>query len=316
MPAIFPLRLVSVARLFTAGLLSLGLTAAPITFNGATGDITSKAVFAKKGGDKGGGNGRGGGRDRGDRDRGDRGGKSDRSSSSGDRGKGSAGNHRSLSETFEDVRSGRAFGFGQEDRRIERAKDRYGKGLVQKGNRPNRDLSTDPDRSRIAHRFSKTQTDELIGRGWKTDKSVDGFVNHGDRVRTMVALAKALGYDASVGALQANFGTPMENGIAVLQDELAAARAEAETDPDAALRVQELEAELAAAIENAKPGKETTGDWAIADLDVNDDGVVDRADLAALGDIQKEDDDGQTDFEDGVAEDDENDETTVEASLN
>ena len=316
MPTIFPLRLISVARLFAAGVLSLGLTAAPITFNGATGDIASKAVFAKKGGDKGGGKDRGGGRDRGDRDRGDRGGKSDRSGGSGDRGKGIAGNHRSLSTTFDDVRSGRAFGFGQKDRRIERAKDRYGKGLVQKGNRSSRDLSTNPDGSRVAHRFTKKQTDELIGRGWKTDKSVDGFVNHGDRVRTMVALAKALGYDASVGALQANFGTPMENGIAALQDELAAAKAEAETDPDAALKVQELEAQLATAIESAKPGDEAAGDWATADLDVNDDGIVDRADLAALGDIQNEDDDDQTDIEDEVADDDENDETTVEASLN
>jgi hypothetical protein len=41
----------------------------------------------------------------------------------------------------------------------------------------------------------------------------DGFANHGERVETFVAIAKALGYDANVGAQQANFGTPQERGI-------------------------------------------------------------------------------------------------------
>ena len=42
--------------------------------------------------------------------------------------------------------------------------------------------------------------------------------NHGKRVSTFVQIAKKLGYNASVGALQANFGTPQETGIKSLQD--------------------------------------------------------------------------------------------------
>jgi hypothetical protein len=108
-------------------------------------------------------------------------------------------------------------------------------------------------------------------------RSDAGFKNHGERTRTMVELAKRLGYGARVGAHQANFGTPFENGIADLQAQLA----EAEAAGNQA-EVERLEGELAEAIENAKPGRGPDDSWATADLDVNDDGVVDKRDLDAL----------------------------------
>lgn len=283
----------SCSRLIGASLLCLGLAAAPVTFDSGRLDVEPKAAAAKKGGDKGGG--KGGGKDRGGRDRGGKDKSSGKSNSSGNSGKSSVG-------AANGSRGGNAFGKEQKDRRIEQAKDRYGKTQKKAGRSSKVSIASDPDSKRVAHRFSKAQTDDLIGGGWKTDKSVDGFVNHGDRVRTMVKLAKALGYDASVGALQANFGTPSENGIAALQDELAVARGEAEIDPEAASKVADLEAELALAIENAKPGQGPVSDWAVADLDVNDDGIVDRTDLAALGDLRDEDDipsdDGDEDRDD------------------
>lgn len=71
----------------------------------------------------------------------------------------------------------------------------------------------------------------------------EGFANHGDRVSTLVAIAKALGYEAEVGANQANFGTPQERGLA--------------------------------------PADRAT-DWQTANLDVNRDGVVNAKDLDAV----------------------------------
>ena len=112
-------------------------------------------------------------------------------------------------------------------------------------------------------------------------RSDGGFKNHGERTRTMVELAKRLGYGARVGAHQANFGTPFENGIADLQAQLAAAKTAGNQ-----AEVERLEHELAQAIENAKPGKGPDDSWATADLDVNDDGVVDKRDLDALDELQ------------------------------
>jgi hypothetical protein len=82
-----------------------------------------------------------------------------------------------------------------------------------------------------------------------------GFKNHGERTKTMVELAKRLGYGARVGAMQAKFGTPFENGIAELQAQLAEARARGDQ-----AEVDRLEAELADAIARAKPGKGHLGD--------------------------------------------------------
>ncbi len=79
----------------------------------------------------------------------------------------------------------------------------------------------------------------------RTEQSLaaDGFRDHGERVRTYVAIARALGYPADVGALQAN----------------------------------------AAMFEKGEAEPVGSKDWRNVDLDVNGDGVVDKADLAALG---------------------------------
>ena len=128
-----------------------------------------------------------------------------------------------------------------------------------------------------AYGLAPDETKKLIERGWKGPKTQTGFKNHGQRTRTMVELAKRLGYSPRVGAMQANFGTPFENGIADLQDQLAAARAAGNQ-----AEVERLEAKLDAAIRAAKPGKGPDNSWATTDLDVNDDRTVDARDLEAL----------------------------------
>ena len=133
------------------------------------------------------------------------------------------------------------------------------------------------DNLRNGHRPGREARDDRMTEA--KGRSAAGFKNHGERTRTMVELAKRLGYGARVGAHQANFGTPFENGIADLQAQLAEAR-EAGNQAE----VERLEGELAEAVENAKPGKGPNDSWATADLDVNDDGVVDKRDLDALDD--------------------------------
>ncbi|MEQ8639740.1 MAG: hypothetical protein RIE31_03910 [Alphaproteobacteria bacterium] len=100
---------------------------------------------------------------------------------------------------------------------------------------------------------------------WRASSTATGneFRNHGQRVRSMVAIAKALGYPASVGALQGNFGTPQE---ILNDDELVAFFA---GNPDG---------ETMQKILAAKPGSDS-GAWATYNLDVNNDGVVDSIDL-------------------------------------
>jgi hypothetical protein len=80
------------------------------------------------------------------------------------------------------------------------------------------------DRGR-AYGLAPNETQALIERGWKGPKTQDRFKNHGQRTRTTVELTKRLGYSTRVGALQANFGIPFENGVTDLQDQLAEARA-------------------------------------------------------------------------------------------
>lgn len=131
-----------------------------------------------------------------------------------------------------------------------------------------------------------TATAALIDGGWeKPGKTADGFANHGERVSTMVALARALGYSPSVGAMQANFGTPQENGLIGPQA------------GDGTLDPAEREV-LEQAIADAKPGNGPASGWETVDLDVNGDGVVDKEDLdLALAGETGEEDGGPT--EDG-----------------
>ena len=191
----------------------------------------------------------------------------------------------SVDEFMGKVGKGHAFGRGSHGARMDEAKGRYRDALEAPGRTRTQvpagfTKQHGPDLNRgAAYRLTPDETQALIDRGWKGPKTQDGFKNHGQRTRTLVELAKRLGYSGRVGAMQANFGTPYENGIADLQDQLAEARAagnEAE--------VERLEAELEAAIVAAKPGKGPDDSWAAADLDVNDDRTVDARDLEALDD--------------------------------
>jgi hypothetical protein len=185
---------------------------------------------------------------------------------------GTAGGPHDLNEFLDGVRNGKAFGLERRDERIVEAKGRYREAL----GKPGQGVGHAEARA-VAHGFSFEETTTLIERGWKSPARAAGFRNHGERTRTMVELAKQLGYGARVGALQANFGTPFENGIADLQEQLAAAE-QAGDEAEA----ERLRGELATTIEEAKPGAGPDDGWASADLDVNDDGVVDRRDLETL----------------------------------
>jgi len=282
-------------QLLLTSAVALVLTALPLGLSTDGPSLSWHAAIAKDGGGGngqggGGGNGQGGGHggDHG-RDASERGGP--------DRGPGSRGHayehdigrggpaggangYHDVSEFVDSVRSGKAVGLEHRDERIDQARGRYGAAL-EKANRDKHGgygLNSGDEIGPVAHRFSPEETKALMERGWKGPAArTAGFRNHGERVRTMVELSKRLGYGARVGALQANFGTPYENNIAALQAELADAQAAGDQ-----AEAERLEAELAEAIENAKPGMGPDDSWATADLDVNDDGVVDEGDLEAL----------------------------------
>jgi len=278
--------------------LALVLTTLPLGMSADGPALNWQTAFARGGGSGGdgpggGGNGQGGGHGGGGgehgRDASERGGPDRGPGSRGhayghSRGQGGqAGNasgYHDLNEFVDSVRSGKALGLDRRDGRIDQARGRYGAALGkahqarQAGYGPGAHDQIGP----AAHRFSPEETKALMERGWKGPAArTAGFRNHGERVRTMVELSKRLGYGAHVGALQANFGTPQENNIAALQDQLAEAQA-----AGSLAEVERLEAEIAEAIENAKPGVGPDDSWATADLDVNEDGVVDKGDLDAL----------------------------------
>ena len=147
---------------------------------------------------------------------------------------------------------------------------------------------------RTVHTFSAHQVKGLVGNKWKSANLVGpGFKNHGQRVSTMVGIAKALGFGAWVGAMQANFGTMQELQGAVTDAQAdvnaaiaalaAAVGAEAIAEATANLAAaQKALAEAEATLADPKPGFGPKGAWASIDLDVNLDGVVDTQDLEAL----------------------------------
>ena len=289
----FPKR-VRLDQLLTTSALALLLTTLPIGIEAGAPSLHWQAALAAgggggggPGGGGGGGGGPGGGGGHGGehgKGPGERGGPDGfpgsgghafgRDAARGGPAGGGPGYH-DLGEFVDSVRNGKALGLERRDERIEQAKGRYAAAL---GKAEQARPDADAARGAVAHRFSAEETEALMARGWKGLAARDGsFRNHGERVRTMVELSKRLGYGARVGALQANFGTPQENRIAALQAELATAEAAGDR-----AAVERLEAELAAAIANAKPGDGPDDSWATADLDVNDDGVVDGRDLEAL----------------------------------
>lgn len=212
------------------------LSISPLGINLVVPWLGAQPALAKDNG-KGGGD-RGGGGDRSDRG----GGRGDRGD---DRGGGHGGGHGAERGGGAEGRgadnAGRGHGPTGDTGRQARADGHPGRGWSSRHDRSDRDA---PE---ALATLSADQTRALIERGWERHARLDGaFRNHGERVRTMVELARALGLDPSVGALQANFGTPYENGLVPADGTLA--------EPD----------------------------WSVVDLDVNGDLVVDGGDLAAL----------------------------------
>ena len=109
----------------------------------------------------------------------------------------------------------------------------------------------------------------MIEGGWEGPAEVDdGFANHGERISTYVALAKALGFPPSVGALQANFPDTVVTGDT--------------PEDDAAVVGDGVVAGDGAVVEDEGDG--IAADWTTLNLDVYGDGIITLADLeAALG---------------------------------
>jgi hypothetical protein len=279
--------------LLITGALGLALAASPVGIDGGAPALHWQAALAKNSDGGGAGNGNGGGNGGGhggghanagarggpDHDHGGRGhayGQGSGHGRSAERGQG----YHDVDELVDGLRNGRALGLERRDERIDQARGRYAAALGKADKaRHGRAEAAGADRvGPAAHRLSPEETKALMARGWRSPAAAaGGFRNHGERVRTMVELSKRLGYGARVGALQANFGTPQENRISELQADLEAARAAGDQ-----AEVERLESALAEAIARAKPGNGPDDSWATADLDVNDDGVVDRRDLDAL----------------------------------
>ncbi|MEK0085108.1 hypothetical protein [Benzoatithermus flavus] len=123
----------------------------------------------------------------------------------------------------------------------------------------------------------------LVERHWQPPGQAGGSPI--ERLRTMVEIAKGLQLPVSVGVMQAAFGTPAENDLLELDRAVAQARQALAARPnDRALvrlrdeRKRALEAALAPLPVFRKSGR----NWALADLDVDRNGVVDGNDLTAL----------------------------------
>ena len=76
--------------------------------------------------------------------------------------------------------------------------------------------------------FDSAATDALVATGWQPPAQInmDGFADHGERVRTFVGIAEALGLDPAIGAEQAHWGTPQENGLFGIAQSLGTVRYE------------------------------------------------------------------------------------------
>lgn len=223
---------------------------------------------------------------------------------------------------------------GRRGRGKSEARERYAASLERGGRRGGEGGADDFGRREA--RLDPTLSATLVANGWQGRASLEGtgFRNHGERVSTMVELARTLGYGAHVGALQANFGGPygepageqddtareaLNDELGALRDELAAL--EDQDGPTAqamAERIEAIEAELAALDATAGTEPEWDGDWRTANLDVNGDGVVDRTDLelarAALDEPASEEPAEQPDVGDTLAETPGEDEPTTEDS--
>jgi hypothetical protein len=101
-----------------------------------------------------------------------------------------------------------------------------------------------------------------------------------ERTRNFVAVARALRLDGQVGALQATYGTPLENGLGKRVRGVEDAKGRLAAKPGRAAlvaAVAQRENELTKAMARLPKGPE--GGWATFDLDVNADGRIDREDV-------------------------------------
>lgn len=257
---------VAMGRGMILGGLALMLACLPVTMDRSSTDLSVwSAASAKQGSDKGGGRSGGNGGTSNRPDEPDHAGRGDDTY---DRG------HQARQDRKDQLDLAK----GRYARAFEK---RYGPKTVKHGPK----ASKAERRSDVAYRFSHDEVEALLHQGWDRSRATNGvFKNHGERVRTYVAIAKELGYSEHVGALQANFGNPYENGIAELEADLEAARTEQDRTPtaDGKERIERLEADLAAAISAAKPGRGPDDSWAVANLDVDGNGRVDQDDLNAL----------------------------------
>ena len=297
-------RLLSATAL--AGALTLVMPPAPsldhVTFEGlGPAEAQAKNGRSESGGGNGNGGGNGGGNGRSERAGGE----------GGDRGKGSGGRSASFGDVVDEMTGAR--------HAKERARGRYAEASGSG--------EADAGAGEVAGEVDAEAVNDLVERGWSGKRAQaieEGFANHGQRVKTMVEVAKELGYGAHVGALQANFGaTPSEPvdtseidaEIEAMQTDLEEAKAALEEDPenqelidqvaDLEASVDAKEAEKEAAIEEASAWD---GDWRTADLDVNDDGIVDERDIEAARAAEEAEADPEADPEEVAAEE----ETTPE----
>lgn len=171
------------------------------------------------------------------------------------------------------------------DARFDEARRRYAEALgvkLQEG-RPDPKLPAGferrPDKPVLT--FDRAGVGLLLQQGWRGPGiKADPPRQQIRRNRGFIALARALEIDPAIGAAQASFGTPAENGLAKLADAIEAARFDLAGSPAApglATRVHEQERELEAALARLPrgPGK----GWALVELDLNKDRRIDGKDI-------------------------------------
>ncbi len=202
----------------SVSVLAIALVATPVQFD--SGDLLpSKSIAFAKGGGGGDGGGDGNDGDRGGGNDGDRGGGNggDKGGGNGgDKGGGKSGDKGGGKGASSSASSGTNKGGGHA----------FGRGGHTSHNTNASAHANARGVGHSVHTFTPAQTEVLVGSNWKSANLVGpGFNNHGHRVSTMVELAKALGFGARVGAMQANFGTLQELGIDDLQADVTAAEA-------------------------------------------------------------------------------------------
>ena len=141
--------------------------------------------------------------------------------------------------------------------------------------------------NKVSKSLEKEESLSLVNSGWVNENVYSkGFVNHGQRVKTYVEIAKSKDLPAHVGALQANFGNIYETGINDLNNQIENLNTQLidldqSTDEAKVItsRLETLNQELETIIENVKPGLKVESGWETINLDSNNDGVINIDDI-------------------------------------